>query len=85
MLHWERGTYPHKYKVTLPDGRTVSFGHQDYEQYKDRTPLKLYTAHLDLARRRNYERRHRGILTKDGRRAVDVKYSPAWFSLRYLW
>lgn len=32
-----------------------------------------------------YQKRHSQIYLKDGRRAIDVKYSPAWLSMRLLW
>ncbi len=59
--------------------KKVSFGDKRYGQYRDSTPLKLYK-HLDnndLERKRLYEIRHR----KDD----NSLYSPAWFSLLYLW
>lgn len=84
-LKWSRGTNNKKYKVQLlyANGKTktVQFGDKRYQQYKDRTPLKLYTSknHNDLKRRMNYRKRHgaQGHYKK--------KYSPAWFSWHYLW
>ena len=32
-----------KYKAILPNGEEVHFGDTRYQQYKDRTPLKLYS------------------------------------------
>jgi hypothetical protein len=49
-------------KVMLPTGITkiINFGDSRYEQYKDRTRLKLYKHldHLDDKRRENYRKRH---------------------------
>ena len=91
-LTWHKGKYPHKYTVTVDkqDGskpKNVSFGNVDYEQYKDSSPLKLYKNkdHGDPKRRDAYRKRHAGIIKKDGTRAIDKKYSPAWFSYHYLW
>ena len=53
--------------------KTTSFGHKDYQQYKDRTGLKLYSHldHLDKDRRKNYLARSKGIVDKFGNK----KYS----------
>ena len=67
-----------KYTAILPDGKRVSFGALGYEHYKDRTPLKLYSHldHNDKHRRDLYYARH----------SIDYpKYSPDWFSKKYLW
>lgn len=84
-LEWQRGTSNKKYKVKvhLKNGKTktVQFGHKDYGQYQDKTPLKLYKKkdHLDNTRRKNYRARH-------GAQGYQKKlYSPAWFSWNYLW
>lgn len=89
-MRFTKGDYPYKYTVSFMDNgkpKYVSFGHQDYEQYKDNTPLKLYKHkdHLDKERRKQYRDRHMKILTFDGTPAYKVKYSPAWFSFYYLW
>lgn len=67
-----------KYTAILPDGKRVNFGAEGYAQYKDRTPLKLYSHldHNDSERRKRYYDRH----NKDY-----PKYSPDWFSKKYLW
>ena len=67
-----------KYTAILPDGKKVSFGALGYQQYKDTTPLKLYSNldHNDKERRDRYYARH----PKDY-----PKYSPDWFSKKYLW
>lgn len=84
-LEWSKGTGKKKYrvKITFKDGKkkTVQFGHQDYEQYKDSTPLKLYDHkdHNDITRRDKYRARH-------GKQGYQNKiYSPAWFAWNYLW
>ena len=52
-LVWQRGTGNKKYKVTVfyKNGtkKTVQFGDKRYQQFRDKTPLKLYTSknHLD--------------------------------------
>ena len=80
-----------KYTAHLPSGKKVSFGAKGYEHYKDWVPKRLggkrwsHKDHMDSKRRKNYRRRHGSIRLKDGRKAVNVKYSPAWFSYWYLW
>ncbi len=77
-----RGTYPKKYKVKFIDDdgkeRSISFGDVRYQQYKDSTPLKLYSHlnHLDEKRKNNYYAR----FGKDAK-----KYTAKWFSHKYLW
>lgn len=50
-----------------------------YAQFKDNTPLKLYTKydHLDEDRRQRYLKRHINDINKP--------YSSSWFSAKYLW
>ena len=84
-----------KYVAYIPkvDGKfkKVSFGARAYEHYKDSVPKRLGGGkwssknHMDKDRRRNYRNRHSGMRNKDGKRSIDVKYSPAWFSYHFLW
>ena len=80
-----------KYIAILPDNKKVYFGARGYEHFKDSVPKKLgggkwkHKDHLNLDRRRNYRKRHRGVLTKLGRPAYKVRYSPSWFSYYFLW
>jgi hypothetical protein len=80
-----------KYIAILPDGKRVPFGARGYQHYKDSVPKRLGGGkwsskdHLDKDRRKNYRSRHAGMRNKDGRRSIDVKYSPAWFSYHFLW
>ena len=67
-----------KYKAILPNGEAVHFGDVNYQQYKDSTPLKLYSNldHNDKKRREMYYKRH----SKNY-----AKYSADYFSKKYLW
>ncbi len=78
IIKFERGSYPKKYKVYLNSGQIIQFGDQRYQQYKDSTPLKLYSHldHLDKERKELYYRRF-GKESKP--------YTAKWFSHRYLW
>jgi hypothetical protein len=86
-----KGKGRYKYTAIMKDGSKVSFGHKDYQQYKDSVPKSmgggLWTGknHNDKKRRDSYRKRHRGVLNKLGKPAYKVKYSPSWFSYYYLW
>lgn len=56
--------------------KSVPFGHKSYEQYKDRTPLKLYSKldHINKERLRLFHARHRN---NNGPSAM--------LSKKYLW
>ena len=64
--------------TAIVDGRKVHVGALGYQQFHDRTPLRLYSAldHNDPERRRRYYLRHPKNYPK---------YSPDWFSKHYLW
>jgi len=67
-----------KYMAVFSDGRpSVHFGDDRYEQYQDKTSLKLYSKldHKDEKRKRAYYSRH-------GKAKM---YSAKWFSHKYLW
>lgn len=85
LVGFEKGKYPKKYNAILSHVvgkrvryKRVPFGDRRYQQYKDSTPLKLYSKldHGDSDRRKRYYSRH-GLKAK--------KYSAKWFSHRYLW
>ena len=82
LKNWSKGTGNKKYRVEVwKNGKkvkTVQFGDKRYEQYQDKTPLKLYTKknHLDKKRRASYLKRHSKNYPK---------YSADWFSKKYLW
>jgi hypothetical protein len=57
----------------------IHFGDKRYQHYIDSTGLDLYTHlnHFDEERRERYHKRHAKTAKK--------KYSPSYFSMRYLW
>ena len=60
-IKFEKSDKPHyKYEAILPDGKVVHFGDTRYQQYEDKTPLKLYKHldHHDKHRRELYYKRH---------------------------
>ena len=67
ILRFERGPPGKKYTAIIQDKKTkkirkLHFGASDYEQFKDRTPLKLYAHknHNTRKRMQNYFNRHSG-------------------------
>lgn len=73
-----QSTRKHKKYMAVFETKTVHFGDNRYQQYKDSTGLGKYTHlnHGDAARRRRYYQRH-------GKNAL--KYSAKYFSHKYLW
>ncbi len=65
-----------KYMVTV-NNKTVHFGDTRYQHYFDKIGLYSHLNHMDKDRRRNFRKRHF--------KNSQVKYSPAWFALHYLW
>ena len=68
-----------KYKVIFKDGKkSIHFGDNRYEQYKDSTKLKCYSHldHNDKTRKLLYYKRHGTIANI---------YSAKYFSHKYLW
>lgn len=65
-----------KWMTITPDGKKVHWGDPNMQDY---------TQHHDKQRRKNYRTRHAGILLKDGSRAIDKKWSPAWLSYYVTW
>jgi hypothetical protein len=64
-----------RFKIII-DGKPVHFGDPKATTFFDMP---------DENKRRAYIARHSKIKLKDGTRAIDLKYSPAWFSLNLLW
>ena len=75
-----------KYDV-LYNGKWIPFGDSSMQQYKDSTPLKLYSYlnHGDKKRRANYLARAKGIKNKQGDLTWRDKNSPNYYSVRFLW
>ena len=98
IIKFEKAKNPKKkYSVIVQDKktkktRTLSFGASDYPQYRDSTPLKLYSSkdHGDFKRMQRYYSRHSG--TKHRLEAIEKEkkinkglYTPKILSHIYLW
>ena len=93
----KRGPFPKKYTAEIKDKKTkktrkIHFGDRRYQQYKDRTKLKLYSKknHGTRKRMQNYFSRHsgtkkRGEAIKKEKRKSNGKYNAKILSHEYLW
>lgn len=88
LLGFRKSTHKNKkYDAVLSNGRAIPFGDKRYGQYMDRTGLGLYSHmdNLDKDRREGYHNRHGRILNSAGIPFAQIKFTPAWFSMNYLW
>jgi len=65
-----------KLLMITPDNKKVHFGAKKSITYLEGASEE---------KRKNYKLRHSKIYTKDGVRAIDIKYSPAMLSNSILW
>lgn len=71
-----------KYMYELDDGKKVHFGSYGLNDYV------MYLHNKDPEanqHRKSYRARHSKIMLRNNIKAIDVKYSPAWFSWHLLW
>ena len=81
-----------KYMAVLPSGKKIHFGAKGYEQFRDSTPLKLYSSmdHGNKKRRENYFSRHSAGI-KNKKDALKYEWNNSKritakiLSHRYLW
>ena len=97
IIKFERGPNKKKYTAYIQDKKTkkvrkLHFGHKDYQQYRDSTPLKLYKSknHGTRKRMQNYYSRHsgtkkRGEAIKREKKKSKGYYTPKILSHVYLW
>ena len=97
IMKFKKGPFPKKYTAIVKDikskkTRKIHFGDRRYQQYKDRTPLKLYAKNNHNTRKRmqNYFNRHSG--TKKRSKAIKKekiksrgKYNAKILSHIFLW
>lgn len=76
-----------KYKVVIvndmfpQEKRTLTFGDNRYQHYKDKIGFYSSLDHKDKKRRENYYKRHGAA--KEPKTIED--FTPKWFSHKYLW
>jgi hypothetical protein len=97
IIKFSKGPFPKKYTAHVKNKKTkkirkIHFGDKRYQQYKDRTPLKLYKNknHGTRKRMQNYYSRHSG--TKNRMKAIKQEkrkskgiYNAKILSHVYLW
>ena len=97
IIKFAKGPFPKKYTAYIKNKKTkklrlLHFGDKRYQQYKDRTPLKLYKNknHGTRKRMQNYYSRHSGIKNRNKAIKHEKKknkgyYTPKILSHIYLW
>jgi len=97
IVEFKRGPFPKKYTAIVKNMKTkktrkIHFGDRRYQQYKDRTPLKLYKRknHNTRKRMRNYFNRHsgtkkRGVAIRKEKCKSRGHFTPKILSHIYLW
>ena len=98
IIKFEKSKRPYKkYTAYIQNRKTkkirkLHFGDNRYQQYKDRTPLKLYKSlnHGSRKRMHNYFNRHSGIQNREKAIAYEKNkskniYTPKILSHIYLW
>lgn len=97
IVKFKKGPFPKKYTALIKNNKTkkirkLHFGDRRYQQFKDRTPLKLYKSknHGTRKRMQNYFSRHSG--TKNRKEAIQKErrksrgnYNAKILSHEYLW
>ena len=97
ILKFVKGPSSKKYTAFIQDKktkkvRTIHFGASDYEQFKDRTPLKLYAYknHYTRKRMQNYFSRHSGTRKRGQAIKMEKKKAKGYYNAKilshlYLW
>tara|TARA_B100000963_G_C22629429_1_gene674102 strand:+ start:48 stop:353 length:306 start_codon:yes stop_codon:yes gene_type:complete len=97
IIKFTKGPFPKKYTAHLQNKKTkkkriLHFGDRRYQQYRDRTDLKLYkhNNHNTRKRMQNYFLRHSGTrkrgeaIAKEKRKSNGF-YTPKLLSHKFLW
>jgi hypothetical protein len=87
MLEFKKSTRKGKKYMVYYNKRWIHFGDNSAQQFRDRTPLRLYSNldHLDPVRQKSYLARARGIKDKAGNLTYLNKNSPNFYSYHFLW
>tara|TARA_A100001015_G_C14354152_1_gene467902 strand:- start:197 stop:502 length:306 start_codon:yes stop_codon:yes gene_type:complete len=97
IVKFKKGPYPKKYTAIVMNKQTkktrkIHFGDRRYQQYKDRTPLKLYKHknHNTRKRMRNYFSRHSGTPNREKAIKKEIKNGNGYYTAKilshvYLW
>jgi len=76
-VHYQKSNRSNKkWMARSPSGKVVHFGDKF---------MKDYTQHHSKKRRASFRKRMSGIRKKNGSRAIDKRWSPAWASYYVTW
>ena len=83
----QQSTRASKKYMVYYNGKFIHFGDRNMQQYKDTTPLKLYSYldHNDPKRRERYLARAKGIRDSKGNVTWNNPNSPNFYSVHFLW
>lgn len=86
-MEFKKSTRKNKKYMVYYNNKWIHFGDLNYQHYKDRTPLKLYSYldHNDKNRRQDYLNRSMNIKDKNGNLTYNNKNSPNYYAIKYLW
>lgn len=76
ITYWKSNRKNKKWASKRPDGKIIHFGQRGMQDY---------TQHHSKERRRRFRSRMSGVKLKSGSRAIDKRYSPAWYSYYATW
>jgi len=97
IIKFKKGPSPKKYTAYIKNKKTkkvrmIHFGDKNYQQYKDRTPLKLYKHknHNTRKRMQNYYSRHSGTKSRKEGIKKEINKSKGFYNAKilshiYLW
>jgi hypothetical protein len=87
QMEIEKSTRKHKKYMVRYQNKWIHFGDTRYQQYKDSTPLRLYSHlnHGDQYRRELYLKRATKIVNQQGQLTCTDKNSPNYYSIHFLW
>lgn len=83
--NYEKSTMKNKKLMTVVDGKTIHFGDNRYEHFKDLTKKWSKLNHNDKTRQKSYLARAKGIKLKDGSLAWKNPKSANYHAVRILW
>ena len=97
IIKCQKGPFPKKYTAIIQNKKTkklrkIHFGDRRYEQYKDKTSLKLYKSkdHNTTKRKQNYYSRHSGTKKRKSGIKKEMKKNRGYYTAKllshiYLW
>jgi poly-gamma-glutamate capsule biosynthesis protein CapA/YwtB (metallophosphatase superfamily) len=97
IIKFTKGPFPKKYTAYIKNIKTkkirkIHFGDKRYQQYKDRTPFKIYENknHFTRKRMQNYYLRHSGTKNRNEAIKKEKEKSKGYYNSKilshiYLW